>query len=70
MLRTHTAATVEDDLLQESTSTIMVHHVKIDEIQNFIQLQGSQMNFYYSILSLKDQFNVLILMYSILRVKS
>ena len=47
--KTHTAATVEDDLLQESTSTIMVHHVKIfliDEIQNFIQLQGSQMNFY------------------------
>ena len=51
----------------------MVHHVKIfliDEIQNFIQLQGSQMNFYYSILSLKDQFNVLSLMYSILRLKS
>ena len=64
---------MEDDLLQESTSTIMVHHVKIfliDEIQNLIQLPGSQMNFYYSILSLKDQFIVLILMYSILRVKS
>ena len=51
----------------------MVHHVKIfliDEIQGFVRLQGRQMNFYHSISSLKDQFNVLSLMYSILRVKS